>query len=541
MRAAAAPFLRAALLAALFHIVAAYDYDVLVYGATPAGVLAADAAAGEGSRVALLDPRGTVGGAIAGGLCETDIGTTTAVLGGRTRKFFEQVAAHYRKPGPLYAFEPHVAEGVFRTFFLASKPSLTLALNTRIARLEVTAGVITRALLANGSALTARVWVDASYEGWLLPMAGVDYTYGRESPEAFGERDAGVLPPANPTWSPARPYVAQHQLGPPVRVPLPSGALLPLLTPAPPPVGTGENATMQAYAFRTTLTTNASNMLQPWPRPEGYDPARFELVRLAIAQGNLSSFRAVAGLGGALPGAKFDNNNHNYGQFVGLSWPYPAAVAANDWAAQEAVWDAHRAAYLGLFYFLATDPRLPPGFAAGSLELGLPLDEYAAFGHFPGALYVRECLRLQADFVLTQGAIEGGGACVDSVAMGAYSIDIMHHSRYVNASGWVVEEGGLQGPSFLNGTVPPFQIPFRAMVPKRGQGLNLLVPVALSSSHIGFNAVRLEPTWMPLGESAGVAAAQLARNSSASAAVQDLDVGVLVARLLELGQVLSLP
>lgn len=535
---------RSAALAALCLCLATgYDFDVLVYGATPAGVLAADAAAGEGARVALLDPRGTVGGAIAGGLCETDIGTTTAVLGGRTRKFFEQVAAHYNRTGQLYAFEPHVAEGVFRTFFLASKPSLTLALNTRIARLEVSAGVIARAVLANGSALTARAFVDASYEGWLLPMAGVDFTWGREPPDRFGERDAGVLPPANPAWTPARPYVAQHQLGPPVRVPLPSGALLPLLTPAPPPVGTGENATMQAYAFRTTLTTNASNMLQPWPRPEGYDPARFELVRLAIAQGNLSSFRSIAGLGGALPGAKFDNNNHDFGQFVGLSWPYPAAVAANDWAAQEAVWAAHRADYLGLFYFLATDPRLPPGFAAGSRELGLPLDEYAASGHFPGALYVRECLRLQSDFVLTQGHIEGssGTPCADSVAMGAYSIDIMHHSRYVNESGWVVEEGGLQGPSFLNRTVPPFQVPFRALVPRRGQGLNLLVPVALSSSHIGFNAVRLEPTWMPLGESAGVAAAQLARNSSASAAVQDLDVGVLVARLLELGQVLSLP
>jgi hypothetical protein len=250
----------------------------------------------------------------------------------------------------------------------------------------------------------------------------------------------------------------------------------------------------------------------------------------------------VVGLGGALPNAKFDNNNHNLGQFPGLSWPYPAAVAANDWAAQEAVWAAHRAAYLGLFYFLATDPRLPPGFASGAREVGLPLDEYRATGHFPGALYVRECLRLVADFVFTQREFEGGGggAHADSVAMGAYSIDIMHHSRFVNGSGWVVEEGGIQGPSFLNKTVPPFQVPFRALVPKRGQAKNLLVPVALSASHVGFNAVRLEPTWMPLGESAGVAAAQLARNATSGAAVQELDTAVLTARLRELGQVLSL-
>ena len=118
----------------------------------------------------------------------------------------------------------------------------------------------------------------------------------------------------------------------------------------------------------------------------------------------------------------------------------------------------------------------------------------------------------------------------------------MHHGRFVGGAGVgaVLEEGGLQAPSFLNKTLAPFQVPYRAIVPRRGQAANLLVPVALSSSHVGFNAVRLEPTWMPLGESAGVAAAQLARNASAGACAQDLDVAVLVARLLELGQVLSL-
>jgi ribulose 1,5-bisphosphate synthetase/thiazole synthase len=138
------------------HYTTAFDFDVLVYGATPAGVLSADAAAGEGARVALLDPRGVVGGAIAGGLCETDIGTTTAVIGGRARKFFEKAAAHYGKSGQLYAFEPRVAESIFRDYVLASKPALALALNARISRLEVVDGVIARAVLANGSALTAQ-------------------------------------------------------------------------------------------------------------------------------------------------------------------------------------------------------------------------------------------------------------------------------------------------------------------------------------------------------------------------------------------------
>lgn len=521
-----------------------YDFDVLVYGSTPAGVLASDAAAGEGVSVALLDPRGVVGGAIAGGLCETDTGTTLSVIGGRTRKFFHQVSLHYNSSSGsmLFAFEPKVAVSVFTNYFLASKPSLTLLLNTRIAGLAMDGPRITGAVLANGTVLTAKVFVDATYEGALLPMAKVDFSYGREPNTTFGEGDAGVLPPSNPQWNPLHPYVAQHQLYPPVRNPyFPNGTAVPYLTPSTNslPLGSGDSTT-QAYAFRTTLTTNKSNMVQPWPRPLNYNPSDFELVRLAIVQKNLTTFQSIVGLGGKLPSEKYDNNNHDYGQFVGLSWPYPAAVAANDFAAQQAVWDAHRYAYLGLFYFLATDPNLPPGFAQGATEIGLPLDEHVDTGHFPGALYVREALRLQGAYVFTQHDVEGGVNHSDSIAMGSYSIDIMHHGRYVNASGWVVEEGGIQGPSFLNKTLPPFQVPFRALLPKQAQATNLIVPVALSSSHVGFNAVRLEPTWMAVGESAGVAAAILALNASVTATAQTLDVGVLVKRLIELGQVLHL-
>ena len=201
------------------------------------------------------------------------------------------------------------------------------------------------------------------------------------------------------------------------------------------------------------------------------------------------------------------------------------------------MWEDHEEAYLGLFYFLATDPGLPPGFAQGSKEIGLPLDEHVGTGHFPGALYVREALRMQGDFVFSQKDVEEGEVHVDSIAMGSYSIDIMHHSRYVDKLGVVMEEGGMQAPSFLNTSVPPFEIPYRAILPKRAQATNLLVPVALSSTHIGFNAVRLEPTWMPLGESAGVAAAIAAKSGLD---VQDINVTALVGRLRQLGQVLSL-
>ena len=230
-------------------------------------------------------------------------------------------------------------------------------------------------------------------------------------------------------------------------------------------------------------------------------------------------------------------NNHYLSQPY-LSRAYPAAVAARNWTAQQAVWDAHRDWQLGLFHFLATDPRLPQALRDSAFDFGLPLDEHVACGNFPCQLYVREALRMQGAHVLTQRDVAGGVAQPDSVGMGAYTVDVMHQACSpdpADAAGSVLCEGGMQSPSFLNKTFLPFQVPLRALTPRAAECTNLLVPVALSSSHVGFNAVRLEPTWMTLGESAGVAAALAARDD---VDVQAIDVQALQARLWALGQVL---
>ena len=189
------------------------DVDVLVYGATPAGVLAAAAAAGEGASVALLDPRAHFGGAVAGGLCETDTGTTTAVLGGRTRAFFAAMGAAYGLPAgtPAYAFEPRVAQAELRRMLAAAGPgATTLALSTRlVAGARGPGGRLASATDASGATHTARVWVDASYEGWLLPLAGIAHTWGREAASVYGESVAGVI--ASP-YAPTPNYTVQGDL-----------------------------------------------------------------------------------------------------------------------------------------------------------------------------------------------------------------------------------------------------------------------------------------------------------------------------------------
>lgn len=221
-----------------------------------------------------------------------------------------------------------------------------------------------------------------------------------------------------------------------------------------------------------------------------------------------------------------------------MAAPYPPAVARADWVAQEGVWGQHRDWQLGLFFFLSSDPRLPQSVRDSAYDFGLPLDEHVACGSFPCQLYVREALRMQSDFVLTQHDVSDDVSQTDSVGRGAYTIDTMHAWCFPDprdAAASILCEGGMQSPSFLNKTLVPFQIPLRALVPKRSECTNMLVPVALSSSHVAFNSVRLEPTWMTLGESAGVAAAMAAR---ADVDMQDLDVPALQARLWALGQIL---
>ena len=528
--------------------------DVIVYGSTPAGVLAAVAAAREGASVLLLDPRATpVGGMMSGGLGNTDLGTTTAVLGGLTRRFFEENCAHYYPDGPkpcFFAnFEPSVALDIFLGPAFLGNASTPVAVHTstRFTGLtkDAATGRIVSGVTAAGDTVSATSWVDATYEGALLPLAGVSTAFGREAVAQYNESVAGVLPEPHNASTPDHPFTSQGQLWEGLSPFFSNGSLIPLVTPPPGAVGSADDR-LQAWNLRFTLTNDTANMLQPWPRPASYDPAQMELLSRYIAARNATAFTHT-GLccGATLPAApgrprtKFDVNSQRT-DFQGLNWGYAQAVRAGDWAAQERILQAHRDLTLSYFYFLQNDARLPASLRASMSDFGLPLDEHVACGHhLPCQVYVREALRMVSDFVFTQADVEAANTKADSVGMGAYTIDVMHGSLYAAADPAVgiLQEGGMQAPSFLPKTFAPFQIPFRALTPRRAEATNLLVPVALSASHVGFCAVRLEPTWTVLGESAGVAAAMAAR---AGVDVQDVDVRALQARLRALGQVLEL-
>lgn len=523
------------------------SFDAIVYGATPAGVMAALALANASYSVLLAAPAPIVGGMVTGGLGETDVGNATAI-GGAAAAFFRDVCAAYGKGAPAcHQFEPHVALSILERYLARAAPRVTLLLNTTLVAVAARAGgglasatfLPTRAAVAADRAGGAaglraaaaaaaptpgRVFLDATYEGDLLALAGIPTAVGREPAAAYGESHGGVLPEPNAFGS--------HQFKVFVDARDARGRPLPLVEDGPPPgpVGAGD-AKVQAYNFRLCMTANATNRV-PWARPPGYDAGRWELGRryLAAANATVTSFSQLMNLS-PIPGGKTDTNNNGplSTDFIGGSWGWPSASPA----ARADILAAHADYTLGFFYFLANDPGVPDKIRAEAAAWGLAADEFG--GGLPPQLYVREGRRLVGDFVFTQRDRQFNVTKNDSIALFSYNIDSHHVQRYVDADGGARNEGDFE----LYGG-PLGQIPYRALLPPRAAaaGANVLAPVPLSASHMGYGCLRLEPQLMMVGQAAGVAAAQaLARGVD----VHDVDVAALQAALRALGAKIDLP
>jgi hypothetical protein len=489
--------------------------DVVVYGATPAGIIAAVAVAREGKSVILLDPARHVGGMVAGGLGATDTGRRETI-GGYSREFFDRIREHYVKSyGPNsqqakdcsdgFYFEPHVASLVFDAMLREAK------IEPRFDR-PVTAIVkdrsrITHLKTADGDEYAAKVFIDASYEGDVMAKAVVEYTVGRESRVQSKESLAGVQ-----ARSPA------HQWPVKVNALAANGKPLPFVSAgALAPAGTGDRK-VQAYNFRLCLTKNPINRVA-WPKPTKYDPARYELLARYL--------EAVPGLKFAklcdprkLPNGKTDTNNN--GPFstdhIGANYDYPDG----DGATRRRIWQDHLEYTQGFFHFLANDPRVPPALRAEANFWGPAKDEFAQTANWPPQLYVREARRMTGAYVMTQADIQDDRAKPDSVGLGSYNADSHHVQRLALPDGSALNEGDFQVP------VKPYAIPYRSLTPASAECSNLLVPVCCSATHVAYGTIRMEPVYMILGQASGVAAA-LAVDGDGT--VQNVPVDRLQARL----------
>jgi hypothetical protein len=304
----------------------------------------------------------------------------------------------------------------------------------------------------------------------------------------------------------------------------PKSGVLPRVSAQPPGVFGEGDQRVQAYCFRMCLTDHAANRI-PFAKPAGYDPKQYELLARVYAAGWTETF----GKFDPIPNHKTDTNNH--GPFstdnIGMNYDYPEA----SYERRRQIIQEHETYQKGWLYFITTDPRVPKDVQAKMRTYGLPKDEFKDNGGWPHQIYVREARRMIGAYVMTENELRKKKPTPDSVGMGSYTIDSHNVQRYITPEGYVQNEGDI-GVS----TGGPYEIAYGSLVPKRGQADNLLVPVCLSSTHIAFGSIRMEPVFMILGQSAATAAVMAI---DAKIAVQDVPYAKLKERLLKDGQILT--
>ncbi len=502
--------------------------DVIVYGSTPGGFCAAIAAAREGASVILLEPTDHVGAMSTGGLSHCDSNQMVrSTLMGLFHEWHTRVVKDYtdrglqapyhpaKKDQSRWTFEPHVAMRV--TMQMLDEAGVTVLTQRYLKSVTKNGPRITSLVTKNGT-FTARVFVDGTYEGDLMAAAGVDWTIGRESREEYGESLAGKQ------YSKQKMNINGFD---------DQGRLLPLITTDDAGDEEAGDKNIMTYSFRLCLTADPDNRV-PMPEPDNYDPARFEIVRRALKAGE----KRVGFDLYPLPGGKLDGNNSIGGQFsIGL------IGGGNDWhsadeAGRKKIWEAHKQYTLEFYHFLMTDPAVPTAIRNRFAKLGLCKDEFAGYDHFSPALYVRESRRMKGLYVISQKDILKSPEKDDPIAISSFPIDSHDCQRIALKGGGVINEGTIFPVRRIPGQGYAYHVPYRSILPRPEQCDNLLVPVALSCTHVGISSLRIEGAWMVIGQGAGIAAA-LAADQDVT--VQELEYAKLRQRLLAQKQVLQLP
>jgi hypothetical protein len=456
--------------------------DICIYGNTPAAITAAVQAAIRNKSVTLFFPSTQIGGMTTSGLSTTDIGNRHKI-GGLAKLFYKEVGAWYGTD-ECWFFEPHVALEIYSSWL--RKWNIPVYYYHWISDVKKEGTEIKSVQTENGVTFKASIFIDASYEGDLMAKAGVSYTVGRESDDQYDENYNGVQ------------FSSKHHnfirfIDPYIIPGNRSSGILRGISEMPPGKQGDGDSLIQAYNFRLCITKDDPNKV-PFPKPSEYDPERYELLRRYIENGVFDLFNLTRDL----PDGKADHNSWGAfnSDFLGANYKWPDSTFED----REIIFQNHINYQQGLFYFCANDSRLPEYVKNITNSWGLAADEFKNSDNWPLQLYIREARRMVSDYVITEHNAVGRYTPDDSVGIAAYRMD-SHNCKRVIKSGRVMNEGSVEVSPLA-----PFCIPYRSIRPRREECTNLLVPVCVSASHIGFGAIRMEPVFMILGQSAAIAA-----------------------------------
>jgi len=492
-----------------------YQADVIIYGGTSAAITAAIQIKKSNKSVIIVSPDQHLGGLSSGGLGYSDTGDKS-VIGGLAKDFYHRIYLHYQNQQAwvwqeksaygnkgqgtpamdgaartMWIFEPHVAEQVFEDY--VKDYELKIYRNEWLDRedgLVKKNKQIVSIRTLSGKVFKGKQFIDATYEGDLMAAAGVQYHVGREANSQYGEQwngvQVGVLHHDHYFKKDISPYVIPNDPS--------SGLLFGVSKDDPGQYGAADHR-LQAYCFRLCLSNHPENRL-PFPKPANYQASNYELLARVFASGWRETFYKFD----PIPNRKTDTNNHGpfSTDFIGMNYDYPEA----SYERRKEIIKEHEDYQKGWLYFLANDPKVPAEVQKEINTWGLAKDEFKDNGHWPHQLYIREARRMVGTYVMTEHDTFGERKIADPVGMGSYALDSHNTQRYIKADGFVQNEGDI-GVKPKNG---PYQISYRSLIPKKEDCTNLLVPVCLSSSHIAFGSIRMEPVFMILGQSAAAAA-----------------------------------
>ncbi|MGD1891996.1 MAG: FAD-dependent oxidoreductase [Cyclobacteriaceae bacterium] len=489
------------------------DYDVVVYGGTPSGIMASIAAARDGASVVLLEQTNHVGGLSTSGL-NRDEGEhmDRSTLGGLCDKFTAEAA---RRSGTIVdvgneprIWQSHIAENVFLD--MLQEYNIPVLYEQLLDGVDKSGNTIISLQVQGGISYKAKVFIDATYEGDLMAKAGVSYTMGREALDTYNESKAGVR------------YMDEKVDVSPFDD---EGNLLPNVIPGTLPEEFSASEHPQCYNVRLNLTSEEGNRV-PIEKPSTYDPLQYELLARCIQAGYVTTLGDVLGLYGMPNSLKRECNNR---QFAYVSMSIPGAQTA--WAKasfeeRKAIHQQYRNYTHGLLWFLKTDERVTETMRNEMAKYGFCKDEWVDNDHWPWYLYIRAARRMTGEYIVTQHDVTENRKKKDVIHIGSHYIDSHQVARYAVDSTSFINEGRMWQEGMR------FDIPYRAITPKREECSNLLVPVCVSASNVAFSAIRLEPTWMHLGEISGIAA-NLALKHNVS--IQEVNVQELQQKISEVG------
>ncbi|KAF5055484.1 FAD dependent oxidoreductase [anaerobic digester metagenome] len=529
------------------------ETEVLVYGATPSGIMAAITVKKAGRSVIIVEPSRWVGGILGAGLKPVQDMPNYDAIGGTTRKLMLRLGVRTDE-------EPITLDKVWQLSLKSMSPKyvredflqllkendVEVIYNHRISRTVKEKQKIKEAIFdlapfdelgcPVGEAeiydhlyIKSKIFIDASYDGELMNRSGVSNRIGRESVLEYNEDLAGVRPLGNIT--PISPFVVSND---------PESGLLPMVeNDHGKQLGAGDQYT-QAYNYRFYVTSDPERRVPITP-PDNYRAFDYELVGRYveyIKNTSKDNDEVMQKLGWIFPGW-LNAGEYNY-QRQSLITMAPLGInhlyAGGDYATKARIWKTYQDYFRGLHHFLSTDERVPKDFRNYTANLGLDKFHHPETNGWPHQLYIRVSRRLIGIYTITEHDVYNRTNVEDPIGLAQYGIDT-YPSRRIwfekNDSVFVAVEGNMFVGGGRGPTNVPYPVPYRAIVPQRYECSNLLVPVLFSSSHLGYASARMEPTFMIVGESAGIAAVHaLEENVS----VQEINMKRYLDKLKEIGQ-----